>query len=239
MESSSSGFEVAYYTDIGKRERNEDSVGVTQHENSLLAVVADGVGGHVNGKTASLLAVDTLIKDFLPQEMDEDVLGYQVLKANAQILAADNAGQSTIAVLWAEGSHAIAAHVGDSRVYQFRDGKIIFQTVDHSAVQMAVLTGELEPEALRHHKDRNKIFRALGDPTEAPKIDSSELTVSSGDRFLLCSDGFWEPVTEEKMVEALQDSDTAEQWLEALKAPVASAQDPKQDNYTAICIFVK
>lgn len=239
MESSSTVFEVAYYTDIGKRERNEDSVGITQHEKSLLAVVADGVGGHVNGKTASLLAVDTLVKGFLPQELDEDALGYQILKANEQILAADNAGQSTIAVLWADGSRAIAAHVGDSRVYQFRNGEIIFQTVDHSAVQMAVLTGELEPEALRHHKDRNKIFRALGDPTEVPKIDSSEITVLSGDRFLLCSDGFWEPVTEEKMVEALWDSDTAEQWLEAMKAFVTDVQDPKQDNYTAACIFIK
>lgn len=238
MESSSSAFEVAYYTDTGKRERNEDSVGVAQHENSLLAVVADGVGGHVNGKKASLLAVDALVKDFLPQKLDEDALGYQILKANEQILAADKAGQTTIAVLWLEGNNAVAAHVGDSRVYQFRDGKIIFQTVDHSAVQMAVLTGELEPDALRHHKDRNQIFRALGDPSGALKIESTELTVSPGDRFLLCSDGFWEPVTEEDMVRTLLDFNTPEQWLEAMKAIVANVQDPKQDNYTAICISI-
>lgn len=231
-------YQYASYTDIGKRGNNEDSLGLQRRKNSLLAVVADGLGGHANGEVASRIAVDTILRELRDKPVDEEELACAMLKASEEICGARISGHTTAAALWLEEDYAVAAHVGDSRIYQFREGKIIFQSLDHSAVQMAVLVGELEPEAVRHHKDRNKIFRVLGEEDEPPRVDSTELTVKPGDRFLLCSDGFWEPVTEEAMLQTLGQKETPESWLEAMKGIVEDAQDPKQDNNTAVCIFV-
>ena len=232
-------FQYASYTDIGRRSNNEDSLGIQYVDNSLIAVVADGLGGHANGEIASKLAVDALFDYIGKKEIDEDELLYAILNASDVICKADISGHTTIAALWLEDNHAVAAHVGDSRVYQFRDSKIIFQSVDHSVVQMAVLIGELEPDALRHHKDRNKVFRVLGEDGEKTKIDSTELNIKPGDRFLLCSDGFWEPVLEEDMIRTIAETDSCEHWLNAMKCIIEHVHNPKQDNNTAICIMAK
>lgn len=232
-------FEYADYTDPGKRGNNEDCHGVQVSSDSALAVVADGLGGHANGEIASKIAVDTIFEALHGQQIDEDTLISAVIQASDRIRDAAISGHTTVASLWAKDHYGVAIHVGDSRIYQFRDGKIIFQSMDHSAVQMAVLVGELEPDAVRHHRDRNKLFRVLGEENAEPKVDSTELEVQPGDRFLLCSDGFWEPVTEEDMLKTIGKTDTAEQWLEAMKKIVTSVQDPRQDNFTAICILTK
>lgn len=232
-------YAFASYTDVGKRDNNEDALKAERLSGGLLAVVADGLGGHSYGEIASQLAVESIFRDLEEKQIDEETLIYAVLKANDTICTAENRGHTTAAALWMEDSCAVAAHVGDSRIYQFRDGNIIFQSVDHSVVQMAVLVGELAPDAVRHHKDRNKVFRVLGDDHEEPKVDSTELTVCPGDRFLLCSDGFWEPVTEADMLRTLRETETAQQWLDAMRQIVADARDPRQDNNTAICILVK
>ena len=83
-----------------------------------------------------------------------------------------------------------------SRIYQFWDKKIVLQSEDHSLVQMSVLVGELEMDAVRHHKDKNKLVSVLGEENRIGIVDSTELIVKPGDHFLLYSDGFWETVDE-------------------------------------------
>lgn len=232
-------FSFSSYSDVGTRENNEDSLDIQIRDGALLAVVADGLGGCENGELASRMAVETIFQELESQQCDEEVLAYSLIHASQAILDAHTSGQTTVAALWLNGNQGAEAHVGDSRVYQFRNGRILFQSEDHSLVQMAVNVGELSSDALRHHKDRNKLFRVLGEENETPKVDSAELEILPGDRFLLCSDGFWEPVTEEAMLRTLAETDTAEQWLEAMKQIVADARDPRQDNNTAICIFAE
>lgn len=229
----------ASYSDIGSRENNEDALGIHAQDQTLLAVVADGLGGQDNGELASRLAVDTIIQELTDKELDEEALAYSLIHASDAIRESQTGGQTTAVALWLNDTQGAAAHVGDSRIYQFRDGRIIFQSVDHSLVQMALMVGELSADEVRHHKDRNKLFRVLGEQKEEARTDSAELTVSPGDRFLLCSDGFWEPVTEKDMLRTLQDTETPRQWLDAMRQIVESARNPKQDNYSAICIFVK
>lgn len=232
-------FDFAGYTDPGKRENNEDCFRTEVHDGKLLTVVADGLGGHANGEVASKIAVDSIFARLSQQpEADEEELIYALLDANSQILSANIHGHSTAAALWLQESYGVAVHVGDSRIYHFRDNAIRFQSVDHSHVQMAVLVGELELQDVRHHKDRNRLFRVLGDPEAVPRVDSKELRVQPGDRFLLCSDGFWEAVTEERMIDTLQTSGSAGEWMEAMKAIVLDADYPNQDNHTAVCIFL-
>lgn len=221
--------------DIGKRANNEDSYNILQKEDSLVAVVADGVGGCASGEVASRIASEKIPLSLSGKEFDEDELGYAIFEASDAICMTNSSACTTVAVLWINNNSAIAAHVGDSRVYQFRNGKIIYQSEDHSLVQVAISLGELPPDACRSHKDRNKVYRVLGD--EKPTIDTFELEVQPGDCFLLCSDGFWEPVNEESMLACLDVSCSPAAWLEAMTSFVDKANDPMQDNYTAIAIF--
>lgn len=227
----------AGYSDIGKRANNEDAYNVLQDNSSLIAIVADGLGGHANGEVASKIAADYIPLNTMDREFDEDELGYSILSAHKEITETGSSACTTVAALWISGSMAIAAHVGDSRIYQFREGKIIYQSEDHSMVQVSISLGQLPSDTCRHHKDRNKVYNVLGDESERPKIDTREMNILPGDRFLLCSDGFWEPVTEEEMLACLLDSPSPEIWLEAMTALVRKANNPKQDNNTAIAIF--
>ena len=189
---------ISYYTARGKRQNNEDAVSLLEGSNSLLAVVADGLGGHEAGEVASNHAVATLNRLLQSQTPEEDDLIDAIRQANQEIYEMQNAQshmRTTVAALWLGDYRTIAANVGDSRIYQFRNGRIVYQSTDHSVAQMAVLVGEVEKSELRRSKDRNKLIRVVGE-ANPPKVDCVELTVQAGDRFLLCSDGFWEPVTE-------------------------------------------
>lgn len=232
-------FTYAGYSDIGKRENNEDSCNIVQEDNSLVAIVADGLGGHANGEVASRIAAENIPRDTLGCDFDEDELGYAILDSHKDICGTNSSACTTVAALWISDDRAIAAHVGDSRIYQFRDGKIIYQSEDHSMVQIAISLGELSADACRHHKDRNKVYNVLGDKDERPKIETCELDVLPGDRFLLCSDGFWEPITEEVMLETVFSSPAPQVWLDSMKDKILELNEPKQDNNTAVLIFIE
>ena len=231
---------ISYYTARGKRQNNEDAVSLLEGSNSLLAVVADGLGGHEVGEVASNHAVATLNRLLQAQTPEEDDLIDAIRQANQEIYEMQNAQshmRTTVAALWLGDYRTIAANVGDSRIYQFRNGRIVYQSTDHSVAQMAVLVGEVEKSELRRSKDRNKLIRVVGE-ANPPKVDCVELTVQAGDRFLLCSDGFWEPVTEERMLETMASSATAQQWLRLMRQEVERVNNPTQDNHTAIALVI-
>jgi len=230
-------YHSAAFTDKGKRENNEDSYDFACSNDLFSAVVADGLGGHLNGEVASRIAVDSIMDHLECAEYDEDEAISAFLRANQNICSANLSGHSTAALLWLSKGKAIAAHVGDTRIYHFRNGGIQYQSSDHSVVQLSVSSGNIRPEDVRHHKDRNKLFRVLGDPNERLIVDSEELQVLPGDAFLICSDGFWEAVEEDKMLDTLHCSPTPKVWLDAMLDIVVAENDPKQDNYTAVCIY--
>ena len=231
---------ISYYTAKGKRQNNEDAVSLLEGSNGLLAIVADGLGGHEAGEVASSYAVSAMNRILQSRFPDEDELIDAIQQTNQEIYEMQDPQHrmhTTVAALWL-GDHSIfAANVGDSRIYQFRDGRIIYQSMDHSVAQMAVLVGELERSEIRFSKDRNKLIRVVGD-ANPPKVDSAELTVQAEDRFLLCSDGFWEPVTEEYMLETAAATKTAQQWLSLMRQEVERTNNPSQDNHTAIALIV-
>lgn len=231
-------FTYAGYSNIGKRANNEDAYSTAQDKDSLIAVVADGLGGHANGEVASQIAVENIVQRIRGKQFDEDELGYALLDAHNKICETKTSACTTAAALWIHRSEAISAHVGDTRVYQFRDGKIIFMTEDHSAVQVAVSLGQLPADACRNHKDRNKVYNVLGEEKERPKVDICNLDVQPGDRFLLCSDGFWEPITEEMMIESISSFRTPQDCLNAMENMIQGFDYSKQDNNTAVLIYI-
>ena len=231
---------ISYYSAKGKRTNNEDSVSLLENNNGILAIVADGLGGHADGEVASAQAVSTINKCLQSLPPDEERLVEAIQQASRDIYAMRDPKypmHTTVAVLWLGDHSAMVANVGDSRIYHFRNNKIISQSMDHSVAQMAVLVGELESSEIRNSKDRNKLIRVLGD-VKAPKVDSESLLVQQGDRFILCSDGFWEAVTEADMVRTMNSTQTAEEWLEAMRSIVEHIAKPNQDNHTAIAIII-
>ncbi len=230
---------TASYTDTGKRENNEDALRLQPLKDGVLAIVADGLGGLEAGEVASAAAATYLLHALAPAALDEDTLFDAVQAASAEVYRQSGGStmRTTAAVLWLQGNQALAATVGDTRIYCFRDGEILFQSMDHSVAQMAVLIGELEPEGIRTSRDRNRLIRVLGDE-EPPKPDLQTIPLQPGDRFLLCSDGLWEPVLERAMLTALQEADSPEDWISILHRLVVESHDPHQDNNTAIAVWV-
>lgn len=229
---------LSYYSELGKRKNNEDSVSVLENDNGLLAIVADGLGGQDNGEYASKQAVKTLNNQLSTEPISATALKEAIVRSNSEIcgLHHDHPGAlTTIAVVWLGEGFAEAMHVGDTRIYQFREDRIIYQSVDHSVAQLGVIAGDLKPDEIRTHKDRNKLFRALGD-SNMPKIAEKLLDIQKGDRLLLCSDGFWEGIVEEEMLRYMRITENAESWLRKMR----EVTEPKaSDNNTAIAIVIR
>lgn len=231
--------QLAYYSAQGKRPVNEDSVSILEFGNSVIAIVADGLGGHGGGDAASRAAIAAVNSDLQNQPISEAALHQAIRHANQAVrdLQKEKGGEmkTTIAVLWIGKQTAVAAHVGDSRIYQFRGGKIAYQSVDHSVAQVAVLVGEIEPTQIRNYPGRSQLVRALG-MEEDPTIDSTVLRMQSGDSFLICSDGFWENIAEPEMCFYAKQQKDPKVWLRQMRNYVETNAADDMDNHSAIAV---
>ncbi|MEA2599941.1 MAG: family protein phosphatase [Acidobacteriota bacterium] len=195
-------------SDVGlTRAHNEDYFEIDpQHR---LYVVADGMGGHSHGEVASQIAVNT-IRDFIAKTADKDttwpfgmdarlerhsnLLKMAVRMAHDHVLRAISRDGSlygmgtTVVGLLVAGQTAAVAHVGDSRAYRLRAGRLEQLTQDHTWVNEQVVAGFLSKEQARSHPLKNVVTRALGGESDV-LVDVRELEVEDGDLFLLCSDG--------------------------------------------------
>lgn len=235
-------FDSAYLTSAGGREYNEDTYGLADN----CWIVADGLGGHGGGEVASRIAVETLLGAAAKGPLtDPTTLTAAVLAADKEIIARQASEQrlaqmrTTLVVLVSDGRSALWAHVGDSRLYQFRDGRIRLQTADHSVPQALANAGEIRVAEIRHHPDRNRLLRSLGNgKVTRPTLLQEPLPVEAGDAFLLCTDGFWELVTEAEMEIALAKSASPRDWLENMTRLLHGRAPEGHDNYTALAVFV-
>src|SRR5436190_3178765 len=212
-----------------KRTSNEDSY--STRPDIGLFVVADGMGGHVAGEVASRVAVEAI--DAFVQEtagadknrtwpfpfdpalsFDGNRLKAAFRLANRRISnaiaeSADLRGMATTASALLVGNDgACVAHVGDSRVYVLRDGQLEQITHDHSWVEEQVRAGTLSASAARQHPWRNVVTRALSGG-EDPEVDVTEVAPRPGERYLLCSDGLFTVVPDNRITELLADSNAS------------------------------
>lgn len=236
--------DIYYYSDRGGRETNEDTCAVYQKKKKeYLFVVADGLGGHGEGGRASQIAVSTILKNFKKKELNNPKqLCDWFEECNEQILKIQSVNchmKTTLVVLHIKDNLAMWAHIGDTRLYHFVDGKISDQTCDHSVSQMAVFRGEIKPEEIRGHVDRNRLLRAIGNE-QKNKAEISERIELKGNShsFLLCTDGFWEYVYEQEMEESLLRASTAEEWIKHMQIYAEKRIKQKNDNHSAIAVIV-
>lgn len=243
--------DFAVLSDRGERPVNEDCVGTASLENKHIFVLADGLGGHSNGEIASRLVTEKII-EFLTDENaeKETFLEDAFLHAQKKLLeeqkkhGASNEMKTTAVVLFIDGGQVSFGHIGDSRLYLIRKGKIVSRTLDHSVPQMLAISGEIREKDIRHHEDRNRLLRAMGNDwnPERPeyRIDEKNLSIDKNNCFLLCSDGFWEWITEKQMQRVLKKNLSAENQLRKMTDIVLkNGKGKKMDNYSAILVKIK
>ena len=227
----------AAFSDVGLvRSNNQDGGYASPH----LLVVADGMGGAAAGDIASSVTVGHLVAvddvhaadDLLP------LLRRAVEAAHDDMLAlvAENpkmAGMGTTCIAMLRASNKLAmVHIGDSRAYLLRDGKLGQVTHDHTLVQYLVDHGRLTPEEAEHHPQRNVIMRALGDTPGEVELDESVREARVGDRWLLCSDGLFGVVAHDTIEHAMSAIPDLHQLGEHLIDLALAAGAP--DNVTVI-----
>ncbi|MFE5342752.1 Stp1/IreP family PP2C-type Ser/Thr phosphatase [Isoptericola sp. NPDC056578] len=209
-------------SDVGLvRSNNQDSAYAGPH----LLAVADGMGGHAGGDVASRLAIAALAPldrtEHGPEEALTD-LEQTVERARQDLVRVSDADPelvgmgTTVTALLHTGTTLVMAHLGDSRAYLLREGRLTQVTVDHTFVQHLVDTGRISPEEAEHHPQRNVVMRVLGDFDVDLTPDMSVREARAGDRWLLCSDGLSGFVSPEQITEVLTETSAPDEAADLL-----------------------
>lgn len=200
----------------GPRPYNQDRLAYSYSKDALLLVIADGMGGHRHGELAAQLAVKTLTDAFqtlaTPMLMDpvrfltdHILLTHQAID---QLMVAQDLLESprtTIVAAIVQENVLYCAHVGDSRLYLFRNRRLQFRTEDHSLVQMLFRKGQISQPEMLTHPERHKIYNCLGGSV-TPQIElAPEQNMQPGDILLLCTDGVWSALSDQEINEVLHE----------------------------------
>lgn len=240
---------MAAATDAGARKGNEDALAHGLGPNGHYAVLADGAGGHARGREASHRAVDAMVRVWLdPGVAFSDLNFTQMVRlAHSELVHHQDSDHpehrmhTTLVALWIEPTarFVLWTHVGDSRLYRVRQGRCELLTQDDSVVQQMVQAGLLTPEQSRNHPQKNHLVAALGIEGDIePHTVVRPVELKSGDAFLLCSDGWWDGFEPAEIAAALNRALQAEDWLRDMQAQIKARGAPKQDNFSAIAVWV-
>lgn len=226
---------------------NEDACGFLTRDGICFCVVADGAGGHKGGATASKIVVSRVLT-WLRDNPSCDALAMQhaILAANHGVLVEQRRDpqlsdmRSTVVALAVDTQRGRAtwAHVGDSRLYAFRDGSVIRRTSDHSLAQQMIDTGYVSMEDMRGSVQRARLYAALGVADLAPPtVSEPPLGLAEGDAFLLCTDGWWDSIDGDAIERALAQASSADDWLRTMERDILDLHRPGQDNYSALAVW--
>lgn len=247
---------VSGQTHVGmKRNHNEDNLLLLPEER--LFVVADGMGGHSSGEVASKIAVEEVAEFFRmtsqdleitwPFKMekqrnyDENRLATGVKLANMRIFEKASTdskykgmGTTIVSIFFAKDSEVIVGHVGDSRVYFFREGTLRQITEDHSLLNDYLKAKKLTPEEIEAFPHKNVIVRALG-MKDTVNVDINKVEPKDGDIYLLCSDGLSGMVPDKQMEQILQNQPD----LEKACAQLIDAANANGGNDNVTCVLAQ
>lgn len=240
---------VAARSFVGGRSLNEDAVACEEVDARWCCVLSDGAGGHSGGQIASNVAVERVLLGFRARPVsDPDDLRELILDAHDAVLSAQRRQSNpaspmhatvVVLVIDARGRQVIWGHVGDSRLYLLRRGRVLSITRDDSVVQWMVESGMLDVGAARDHPERNRLFAALGMAEEIrPQVSVPPPRIEDGDAMLLCSDGWWELLADGDIESAFVGAHTLDDWLDAMGRLIAARANPGQDNYSAVGVWL-
>ena len=230
-------------TDPGGRPENEDSVLCKVCGNNLIVVLADGLGGQGDGKAASSLACESLIQCGADGEFPSENLIEEMFKlANENILAHQKNVfhmKTTAVYFCTQGTKAVWAHVGDSRLYHVYQNQIIDYTLDHSASQLSVYLGTITREQIPQDAGRSRLIRAMGVEGTSPDIHEPIQLAPGRHAFFICSDGMWEYLTDSDIISCCEKAVDSKRCCEEFMEIQRSRRTPDCDNNTAVVVFVE
>ena len=240
--------DIVELSKAGGRQVNEDACGTWSNTAVCCCVLSDGLGGHDGGEVASKIVVQQTLNSFRrsPECSAKEIeallhAGNEAIMDEQQRDSKLVSMRATAVILTIDIIRNLAfwGHIGDSRLYCFRQGRIVKQTRDHSVTQQMVDAGYLKPEELRCSPNRSKLLAALGGSNGQGEFDIAPVAfpVQDKDVFLLCSDGLWEYIEESELEKMLAASTSASGWLTALEEQVIARGHATQDNYSAIVVW--
>jgi len=240
-------FSIHQASHAGNRKYNQDRVAYAYSSDSLLLVLADGMGGHLNGDLAARMIIETFTESFGkaaqpriddPNAFIADTMRYaheRIMKFPHDSSLGNFPGSTCVAALIQDGK-MFAGHAGDSRLYVLRNGKTLTKTHDHSMVYQMVEWGMITSEDARIHPQRNQITNCLGGTEDIFHMESSELAeLQSGDVILLGSDGLWGPFADEELAKAFA-TEQVDKALDNLIAIALKREEGHSDNITGVAM---
>jgi serine/threonine protein phosphatase PrpC len=237
---------IAHDTRVGKRPYNQDRLGYWRTPEAVLLVVADGMGGHAHGEVAAELTMRHIAaafrRDAKPRLANPDLFLFRavgrshgmLLREARQLGLADTPRTTVVACVVQEG-HAYWSHIGDSRLYLLRKGQVHARTRDHTLVQQLVDEGRLQEDEAGTHPERNRLLQCLGG-VQTPRVEPTAATrLERDDILLLCSDGFWGPLTRRQLLDGLAGAALGDA-IPQLAALAEARGGPGCDNVSALAL---
>ncbi len=231
----------------GARDHNEDDLRYGFRNGVAYAVLSDGAGGHRAGALASDIVVRAVTTDLQRASAVHAAALHDAVHDAHELLLAQQPGSidrdrmhATLVALWidADRAEALWSHVGDSRLYVLRDGRVQHVTRDDSVVRQLVDAGLLTPEAARTHPKKNQLLCAMGvDSGFVAHTIENAYALGAGDVLLLATDGWWEHFEHDDIAQILADATGPGDWLARMEARIRAAAKPDQDNQRALAVW--
>lgn len=239
-------YTLGEHTLRGSRKVNQDRIAFAERDNAVLLVLADGLGGHARGELASELLTQTVVQGFnnIRQPLIEQpsaFLALSILHAHKMIKAMGESHsppinpRTTCVLCLVQNGYAYWAHVGDSRLYLFRNGKLVERTQDDTMIERLRQEGVLTEEEMLTHPDKSRLLKCVGGPREPSVSLGQETLLNPDDLLLLCTDGLWEALPQETILGYLQQPELGDAVVDMLLA-AESARGGSSDNITAIAL---
>jgi serine/threonine protein phosphatase PrpC len=241
-------YETAQCSLLGNRSTNQDRCLVLEAPDAILLCLADGMGGHPKGEMAAQILMDNARRAFLtsrkPIASPHFFLSGLMEMTHQRILEYGREQEPPIeprttgVLCLVQEDNAYWAHIGDSRLYIMREGVIHMRTDDHSYVEHLRQQGIISAAQVHTHKFRNYVTRCLGGTNNRPVAElSGPHPLKQGDVVMLCTDGFWGPLSERPLVDSLSNSTgSLHNSLQGLATQAESVSNPESDNVTAVAL---
>ena len=240
--------EYAKVSALGDRQDNQDRAAVVVAEDAAMLLVFDGMGGHSDGaraaETGLKVVQDIFMEARLPILDPQGFLYMALSRAHDAVVeigndvAVDFRPRATCAICLVQEGGSFWAHIGDSRIYQIRDGRVLTRSRDHSHVEVLIQEGAITEEEALDHPMRNFVECCLGGDAPVPDMSiTSKLPLAIGDVLLACSDGLWSGISDDDIgeISAPGENNLAEN-LKALSIKALNANSPYSDNTTGTAI---
>ena len=240
--------EYAKVSALGDRQDNQDRAAVVVSEEAALLLVFDGMGGHSDGAVAAetgLKVVQDLFVESKQPIFDPQGFLYMALsRAHDEVVrvgagvAVDFRPRATCAVCLVQEGGAFWAHIGDSRIYQVRDGQVLGRSRDHSHVEVLIQEGAISEEEAQDHPMRNFVECCIGGDAPVPDMSiTNRRQLESGDVLLACSDGLWSGLSDADMAEiGIPGDNNLIENLKNLSMKALNVNSPYSDNTTGTAL---